>query len=98
MISTALRALFLLSVAQLVACEPSCESTCEKLLACDELDTPLIALQDCTDACLTQEQLYDEWNDGEKLDALSEFKTCVADNECSDIAEAVCYDEEIYSW
>jgi hypothetical protein len=96
--STALQALLLLSVAQLVACEPSCENTCEKILACDEVDTPLIALQDCTDACLTQEQRYEDWNDGQKQEAMSDFKTCVADNECSDIAEAVCYDEEIYSW
>ena len=98
MTSIALRVLFLLFVVPLVACEPSCESTCEKILACDELETPLTALQDCTDACLTQEQLYDAWNDGEKLEAMSTFKSCVADSECSDIAEAVCYDEELYSW
>jgi hypothetical protein len=96
--SALLRALLLLSAAALAACEPTCEATCEKLLACDEVDTPLVALQDCTDACLTQEQLYDEWEDGQKQDALSDFKTCVSDSECSDIAEAVCYDEDIYSW
>jgi len=96
--SIALRVLFILSVVPLVACEPSCERTCETLLACDELETPLTSLQDCNDACLTQEVLYEEWNDAEKQQALSTFKNCVADNECSDIAEAVCYDEEIYSW
>ena len=96
--STALKAFFLFSALLLSACAPTCESTCEKLLECDEVETPLIALQDCTDACLTQEQLYSSWEDGQKEDALSDYKDCVDESECSDIAEAVCYDEEIYSW
>ena len=82
----------------LAGCEPSCEATCETLLACDAVETPLVALEDCTDACLTQQQLYESWEDGQKQDALSDYKTCVSESECSAIAEGVCYDEEIYAW
>ena len=92
-------AILLFGVASVLAgCEPSCEATCEKLLACDEVETPLVALEDCSDACLTQQQLYESWEDGQKQEALSDYKNCVSDSECADISEAVCYDEEIYSW
>jgi hypothetical protein len=93
-----LRFIAFLPVVLLSACQPTCEATCEKLLSCDEVDTPLVALQDCTDACLTQERLYEQWEDGQKQTALTEYKTCVQESECSDIAEAVCYDEDIYAW
>lgn len=98
MLLSRLRFIAFLPAVLLSACQPTCEATCEKLLSCDEVDTPLVALQDCTDACLTQERLYEQWEDGQKQTALTEYKTCVQESECSDIAEAVCYDEDIYAW
>ncbi|MFT4975081.1 MAG: hypothetical protein ACI8S6_000968 [Myxococcota bacterium] len=90
---TALAALMLLA-----GCEVSCENTCEKLLACEEVETPLVAEVDCQQACVTQETLYDGWDDLIKRQALTDYKTCVSENTCGDIAEGVCYDEDIYSW
>ena len=88
-----------IALAALTGCTPTCEATCEKLLDCDAVQTPLVSLEDCTDACLTQEQLYDiEWEDTEKVQALDDFKVCVAESECADIADAVCYNEDIYPW
>ena len=98
MLLSRLRLIAFLPAFLLSACEPTCEATCEKLLSCDEVDTPLVALQDCTGSCLTQEQLYELWEDGQKQTALSEYKTCVQESECSAIAEAVCSDEDIYAW
>ncbi len=82
----------------LAGCEPSCEKTCKTLLACDEVATPLVALEDCTNSCLTQEQLYENWDDGQKQEALSALKVCISEEECSAIADGVCYDPDIYIW
>lgn len=85
-------------LALLAGCEATCENTCEKLLACEAVDTPLVAEIDCERSCLTQEALYEDWDDQLKRDALGDYKNCVADSPCADIAEGVCYDEDIYIW
>ena len=85
-------------LAALSGCEVSCERTCEKLLSCDAVETPGVSLPDCETACLSQEVLYDGWEDEAKLDALSDYKSCVNESSCEAIAEGVCYDEDIYSW
>ena len=81
-----------------IGCEPSCEQTCEVLLDCDETHTDRLALDDCTAACLVQERLYDDWEDTELRDSFTEYKTCVTEESCQDIADGICYDEELYSW
>lgn len=90
-------ALFLAAFS-LAGCEPSCESTCEKLLACDDVETPLVSQTDCESSCSSQEILYESWEDEDKRQALADYKTCVSDETCSAIAEGACYDEAIYGW
>jgi hypothetical protein len=85
-----------------VGCEPSCEETCEGLLACgdevEDISTDRVALDDCTAACLVQERLYDDWEDVELRNGFADYKRCVAEETCDAIAEGACYDEELYSW
>jgi len=88
----------MLPLIALSGCETTCKSTCEKLLACDEVSTPLLDEDDCEDTCAEQELLYEEWDDGAKRDALSDYKSCVVDEECGAIADGACYDELLYIW
>jgi hypothetical protein len=80
------------------SCEPSCEQTCEGLLACEETSTDRLALDDCTAACLVQERLYDDWEDQQLRDSFADYKHCVSEDSCESIAEGSCYDEDLYSW
>lgn len=80
------------------ACEPTCRQTCKKLVACEEIDTPRLAREECESSCELQEQLYDDWDDQQARDAFGELKTCIRSEECSAVADGVCYDEEIFIW
>lgn len=83
----------------LQACEPTCKATCKKLLACDEVDSPRVSLDDCEYSCTTQQTLYEEdWEDTQLRDALGEAKRCISSSSCEDIALGVCYDEDLYIW
>ena len=82
----------------LIGCGPSCEKVCDKLLACDEVETPLLSTEECNNSCRAQEQLDAEWDDIQKRDAFEDLKECIVDNECADVADGVCYDEDLYIW
>lgn len=85
--------------AALSGCEPSCRTTCKKLLACDDVETPRVAESDCEYSCEAQQKMYeDDWGDLQKRDAFGQTKQCVMDNTCADIADGVCYDEDLYIW
>ena len=79
-------------------CEPSCMKTCKKLVECEEVDTPRLSAQECSESCETQQQVYDGWEDLQKREAFAELKRCVREEECGAIANGVCYDEELYIW
>ena len=81
-----------------IACEPSCEQTCETLLECEDASTDRIALDDCTAGCLVQQQLYEDWDDIELQEDFADYKRCVAEETCEALADGACYDEELYSW
>lgn len=80
------------------ACEPTCKQTCSKLLECEEVDTPRLALEDCRTSCELQQKLYEDWEDLESRDAMGDLKECVMDEECSAIADGACYDPDLYTW
>ena len=82
----------------LVACEPSCKETCKKLLECEDVDTPRVALEQCDTTCEVQENLYESWDDLGKREKMADMKRCISDEECSDIADGACYDEDLYIW
>jgi len=82
----------------LAACEPSCEQTCEKLLACDEVESPRVSERECERACTTQEELYLSWDDVDLQEAFSDHKRCIDEEECSAIAEGACVDDRLFAF
>jgi hypothetical protein len=82
----------------LAGCDPSCTSVCEKLVACEDVDSPRVSWVECTESCEDQERLYEQWTDTVKREGFSEMKSCIEDSECSDIADGECYDEDLYIW
>lgn len=94
-----LRALGLLGLLGLLAaggCVPTCQTTCEKALACG-LDSPRTSLDACVDDCERQRTLYkDWWEDGQKVEAFAEHRQCVMQATCAELDEGVCYDPELW--
>lgn len=84
--------------ALLAGCEPTCNQACKKALECEEVETPRLGLEDCEVACLNQEELYEQWDDGIKREAHAESKRCIVQEECDAIAEGVCYDDDLFIW
>ncbi len=92
-------ALFGAALALLGGCEPTCASTCEKLLECEDgtVDQPRVAQDECEASCETQQSLYeDDWENEILRDELAELKRCVRDEECDAIAEGACYNPNLY--
>jgi len=77
-------------------CHPTCREVCDKLLGCEEVESPRVSEDECRDACAREEALYESWEDYETLDLVYEERSCIADEECGAIAEGACYDEELF--
>lgn len=83
----------------LAGCEPTCKNTCQKLLDCEDVETPRVAEDDCEYSCSTQQEIYENtWQDQQKRDAFADAKQCVIDSDCADIANGDCYDADLYIW
>jgi len=78
------------------ACRPSCEEVCEKLLACEEVESPRVSETECEDSCTREEALYETWEDERLLDALYDEMECIADSTCAEVAGGACYDEALF--
>ncbi len=78
------------------ACRPSCEEVCDKLLACEEVESPRVSHAECEDSCTREEALYETWDDTHLLDALYDEMACVMDSPCADVAAGACYDEALF--
>ena len=76
-------------------CEPTCAQSCRKVIACD-LESQRVVQDECEASCVFQERQYEDWEDEVKQDAFSDHKRCLARESCDDIAEGVCYDEQIF--
>ena len=83
----------------LVGCDTSCERACKKLTSCAaELEVEGRYHEECAETCSQQERLYEDWEDTQLQDALAEARNCVADHTCDELAEGVCYDEELWPY
>ena len=83
----------------LAGCEPTCASTCDKLLSCEDgtVDQPRVSDEDCENACELQQSLYeDDWENGVLREEFADMKRCVADEACEAIADGACYDPDLY--
>ena len=98
MMKNCFRLLLLGSVATLVGCEPSCKKTCKKLLDCDSVETARTEIEECEASCEIQQELFDDWEATDERERFGELKQCIRENECGEIADGVCYDEELYIW
>jgi hypothetical protein len=90
--------LLLVALAPLAACPPPCKQVCRKVLFDCELDTERVALEECQDACETQQQLYDVWDDERLQDLFDDHRRCIGRSSCEEIADGACYDgfEDLY--
>lgn len=79
-------------------CTPSCDQTCRRLFNCEALEVYGMTTDTCTEDCLYQEAVYDDWEDAELREAYKESRRCVADATCEDLAAGVCFDETLYPY
>ncbi len=82
----------------LVACTPTCQDVCDKLVLCELDGAERLSPAECEESCQAQESLYDEWTDVQKRDAFDAELTCLYDAECTDIAAGTCYEAEVWSF
>lgn len=76
-------------------CTVTCEDVCTKISSCDEIAQEGTGEIDCRSACLSQQE---QAQADENEEAFDRLKSCISTNTCTDIAQGVCYDEELYSW
>ena len=89
--------LFLIGFAAVLAgCHPTCAATCEVLLACDEVETSRVSADECEEMCVREQNLYEDWEDTQALQAAYDARSCIASSSCEEIADGACYDESIY--
>ena len=79
-------------------CTPSCDQTCRRLFNCAALEVYGMSGDTCTEDCLYQEAVYDDWDDVELREAYKESRRCVAAATCEDLAAGVCFDETLYPY
>lgn len=91
-----MRALALLLT--LTACAPPCEQVCRKVLFRCDLGSERVALDECTDSCLRQEELYVAWENEDLLELQRDQRRCIADATCEELVQGACYEgyEELY--
>lgn len=94
------RSLFLGAFVFTWGCTPTCEQACQKILTCEDegLDTPRMNLDECTSSCAAQSNWYEDEELDTQQAAFDELKSCIVAESCSDLAEGVCYDEDVYAW
>ena len=78
------------------ACTPSCPDTCRKILRCDELGVVEYGQIECEESCNRTADLYEDWEDQDKIDAFDAHRQCIGSSTCEEINDGVCYDEEIF--
>lgn len=91
-------ALFAVVFTLLGGCDPSCESTCRKVLDCDGLETNELSIGECTAECVRQTNYYDDAEDKTSADALVAHKRCLKSSSCDEILDGVCYDEDLFGF
>lgn len=84
----------------LTGCGSSCDNVCDKLLRCGEegiLQTDRFSQQECVVSCERQADLFVGWEDEDAFrDAWDAHRSCLAEAECTEIAEGVCFDERFF--
>ncbi|MDP2312308.1 MAG: hypothetical protein Q8P41_05340 [Pseudomonadota bacterium] len=71
---------------------------CEKLVECDDVGTERISATECADQCNEQKLLYARWSDTQLREAFDDELECIYDATCDEVAEGVCYNEDVWSF
>ena len=79
-----------------VGCGATCKAVCKNLMDCDEVETSRQHWRECQDSCLRQEQLYKDWDNIELQDSFQDQLNCLGSSTCEEIADGVCYDDDIF--
>lgn len=87
-----------LLISLLSGCTPTCQDVCTKLVACDGLSTERMTEGECDEQCTLQQTRYETWDDSQKRDAFDDELTCLYSSTCDEVADGVCYDEEVFSF
>jgi hypothetical protein len=77
-------------------CTPNCPDTCRKILRCDELAVVEYGQIECEESCNRASDLYESWEDQDKIDAFDAHRQCISASTCEEISAGVCYEDEIF--
>ncbi|MCB9742595.1 MAG: hypothetical protein H6740_08350 [Alphaproteobacteria bacterium] len=88
--------LLLLALSALLGCTPTCDQTCRKLIRCEVIESSAVNEDLCSADCSSLENLYDYWDDQQLVNELQETRRCIGESTCEDIADGVCYEEDLY--
>lgn len=84
--------------ALLAGCTPTCDQVCDHIVACGNPGTELLNSEECADACLRQDALYEEWTDEKLRDGYDAALRCLDDATCTELADGACYDPEVWPY
>ena len=92
--------LFVLTASFLWGCTPTCEQVCQKIISCEEdgLDAPRMNLDECSSSCAAQSNWYEDQELTEQQVAFDDLKACINSETCEDLADGVCYTEDLYNF
>ena len=76
-------------------CTPRCQESCVKVLDCG-LESTRVARDECVRSCQLVQDLYSRWEDEAKEEAFKEHKRCVREATCEELADGVCFDEDLF--
>lgn len=83
----------------LMACNATCRQACAQIESCSEVDHSGQIEAECREACLVQEDLYENvWEDEALVEAFDAQRNCIRDSSCAQIEDGECYDPELWAW
>lgn len=88
----------LLAFVSLSGCTPTCDQSCRKLVRCDVIDADAVTEDLCSEDCAQLEALYVAWDDQQLVDDLHASRECIDASTCEEIADGVCYEQDLYPY
>ncbi len=73
-------------------CTPTCEETCDHLVACGERLGDLPTAAECEESCTAERALYEKWTDEALRTAFEDELTCIVGATCEELEAGTCED------
>ncbi len=78
-------------------CAPSCDTACLKLVeTCGGVGAERMTADECGEACVAEDDLYDRWTDTQLRAALDAELRCIVSSTCEEIEAGACYDDSLF--